>query len=630
MPVVGASYRARRPVLLAVTTLTMSVGVAACGGSSSTPQATVSEFLAAWNRSDWASMYKLMVRPPEAADSPRSILEGVPASSVTRAADRPLEKGSTASTGLSSIYTLPGGIGTWQTSSTISLVNKSGRWLVDWSPSTVASGLVEGDRVVMSRSWAPRAAILGAGGAQLVSDAPVVEVGIEGSRVKDPVALTSALVAAGASQQTVSAALGAASAHPNFFEPVLTLTQAQYDQMGGNGSALYKTAGSVFKRTTQRAAITPALGAQLVGSVGPVTAEELARLGPAYGSDSTVGQTGIEQAYEKQLAGSPGATIRVVHKDGSDGATLASFSSKPGTAVTTSIDPKVQAAAEQALGGITQPGAFVAMRASTGEVLAAVGTPASSQFDAALQGRYPPGSTFKVITASALFESGLTPASPASCPPNVTIDGKPFHNAEGDSPAPTVRAAFAESCNTAFINLAVDHLQAASLPTVAAQFGLGSLIQPGLDAFAGSVPVPSDKAALAATAIGQAGVVVSPLDMATVAAAIDTGSVRAPRLIAGAGDDTATPKPLPADVVADLQSMMTDVVVSGTAAGTGLPAGTHAKTGTAEYGSGTPQPTDAWLIGYRGDIAFAMVEQGTGNGGPTDGPVVARFLKALG
>lgn len=575
-------------------------------------------------------MFKLMLRPPAAADSPSAVLAGVPAASVTRTSDRPVEKGSTASAALASSYGLPGGIGTWQTSSTINLVNRSGRWLVDWSPATVASGLAPGDRLVMVRSWASRAPILGAGGAPLVTDAPVVQVGIEGSRVKDPAALTSALVAAGASQQAVSSALSAASAHPDFFEPVLTLTQAQYEQMGGNGSPLYTASGTVFKRTTQRAAITGPLGLQLVGSVGPVTAEELARLGPAYGSDSTVGQTGIEQAYEKQLSGSPGATIGVLHKDGSSGATLATFSPKPGTPVSTSIDPRFQKAAEQAVAGVTQPGAFVVVKASTGEILAAVSTPVSSQFDAALQGRYPPGSTFKVITASALFEGGLTPASPASCPPDVTVDGKPFHNAEGDSPAVTVRAAFAESCNTAFINLAVDHLQAASLPTVASQFGLGSPIQPGLDAFAGSVPVPPDKAALAATAIGQAGVLVSPLNMAMVAAAVDSGSVRAPRLISGAGDDTAAPKPLPAEVVADLQSMMADVVASGTAAGTGLPAGTHAKTGTAEYGTGTPQPTDAWLIGYDGDIAFAMVQQGTGNGGPTDGPVVARFLKAVG
>ena len=620
----------KSPALLASLTLGGSLLAAACSGSSTTPQSTLSAFVSAWNRSDWQSMYKLMSSPPTPADSPQSILAGVPTSGTSRNAALPVKKGSAASAALASSYVLPGGIGTWQVNSTVSLVNKSGRWVVDWSPATVAPGLVDGDRLLMVRSWSPRAAIVGAGGAALTSDSPVVEVGIEGSRVKDPAGLTTVLVAAGASQQTVTSALAAAAAHPNFFEPVLTLSQAQYDQMGGNGSALYKAAGSVFKRTAQRAAITPALGAQLVGSVAPVTAQELASLGLAYGPDSAVGQTGIEQAYEKELAGSPGATIGVIHKDGSAGATLASFSARPGSGVTTSIDPTVQKAAEQALGGIAQPAAFVAMRASTGEVLAVVNTPVSGQFDAALQGRYPPGSTFKVITASALFQSGLDPASPASCPPTVTVDGKPFHNAEGDSPAPTLRAAFAESCNTAFINLAVDHLQPASLPTAAAQFGLGGTVQLGLQVVDGAVPVPADKAALAATAIGQAGVAVSPLDMAMVAAAVDSGSVHAPRLIAGAADDTVAAKPLPPNVIADLQSMMVDVVTTGTAAGTGLPAGTHAKTGTAEYGTGTPQPTDAWLIGYRGDLAFAMVEQGTGNGGPTDGPVVARFLKALG
>jgi membrane peptidoglycan carboxypeptidase len=76
--------------------------------------------------------------------------------------------------------------------------------------------------------------------------------------------------------------------------------------------------------------------------------------------------------------------------------------------------------------------------------------------------------------------------------------------------------------------------------------------------------------------------------------------------------------------------MMAAVVATGTATGTGLPPGTYAKTGTAQYGSGNPIPTDAWLIGYHGEIAFALVEQNSqGNGGPVDGPVIARFLQAL-
>jgi cell division protein FtsI/penicillin-binding protein 2 len=75
-------------------------------------------------------------------------------------------------------------------------------------------------------------------------------------------------------------------------------------------------------------------------------------------------------------------------------------------------------------------------------------------------------------------------------------------------------------------------------------------------------------------------------------------------------------------------------VATGTASGKGLPAGTYAKTGTAQYGHGNPLPTDAWLIGFNNDvfgsdIAFAMVTVDGGEGGPTDGPVVAKFLDLL-
>jgi cell division protein FtsI/penicillin-binding protein 2 len=126
----------------------------------------------------------------------------------------------------------------------------------------------------------------------------------------------------------------------------------------------------------------------------------------------------------------------------------------------------------------------------------------------------------------------------------------------------------------------------------------------------------------------------SPLGMAMVAAAVDSGIVRAPRLVTGARDGTISPSTLPAGIVDDLRAMMANVVTSGTAAGTGLPAGTHAKTGTAEYGTG-PEPSlkiDGWLMGYDGDIAFAIVTQNTGgaDGGPVNGPIIAKFLDALG
>ncbi len=122
--------------------------------------------------------------------------------------------------------------------------------------------------------------------------------------------------------------------------------------------------------------------------------------------------------------------------------------------------------------------------------------------------------------------------------------------------------------------------------------------------------------------------------MATVAAAIDSGMVRAPRLVTGAPDDTIPASPLPSAMVDDLRTMMASVVASGTAAGQGLPPGTYAKTGTAEYGTGPASKLriDGWLMGYRGNVAFAIVthDTGGGNGGPVNGPIIAKFLNAIG
>ena len=67
----------------------------------------------------------------------------------------------------------------------------------------------------------------------------------------------------------------------------------------------------------------------------------------------------------------------------------------------------------------------------------------------------------------------------------------------------------------------------------------------------------------------------------------------------------------------------------GTAAGAGLPAGTFGKTGTAEFGNGNPPPTHAWFIGYRNNLAFAIVVENGGVGGRVAAPLATRFLNAL-
>jgi cell division protein FtsI/penicillin-binding protein 2 len=210
------------------------------------------------------------------------------------------------------------------------------------------------------------------------------------------------------------------------------------------------------------------------------------------------------------------------------------------------------------------------------------------------------------------------------------VNGRTFRNYEGEAAGSLSLAdAVATSCNNAFIN-GVGGLANDVLPTVAKKFGLGVDPQIGVAASGGSVPAPVSADEQAATSIGQSKVTASPLAMAGVAAAVASGSWHAPKLVAGAPNDSVPPVPLDPGVVASLQDMTAAVVARGTASGAGLPAGTHGKTGTAEFGSGNPPPTHAWFVGYRDDLAFAVVLPNGGVGGEVAAPLAARFLNALG
>jgi cell division protein FtsI/penicillin-binding protein 2 len=614
------------PVAMALAAVLVSGLVNACS-SSPQPQAAASAYLAAWAKQDWAAMQQLVAQPP--ADFTTVNQAAFTDLGVHQASFTPgptATSGSTATEPFTERLALTG-IGTITIKSTLHLTQVQGHWLVNWSPATIAPPLKAGDQLSVQKTWPARAAILGAGGAPLTTQGQVVTIGVEGARIKDAKAVRAALVAAGATVTEASQAIAAAKVHPTYFEPVFTVSQARYNQLA---PTIYPIPGTVFQSGSARSAITPGLAAGVVGTVGPITAQELSQLGAPYDASSVVGQTGLEQADERQLAGQPGATVTVVSQSGTRVATVATLAVHPGTPVTTTIDPATQHAAEAALAGEQKSAALVAVNASTGGVLAAVSVN-SGGFDQAIDGGFPPGSTFKVLTSTALITHGLTPRSAASCPSTATVDGEVFHNAEGEAPVSTMLQAFTESCNTAFIRLATAHLTAPDFPATATMFGLGRNLSIGLVSFDGSVPQPSDEADLAATSIGQGRVLMSPLSMAMVAAAADTGTVRSPELVTGFGAGLAeTTSTLPSNVVSDLHEMMASVVASGTAAGQGLPAGTYAKTGTAEYGTTNPLKIDAWLMGFKGHVAFAcLVVNSSGNGGPTCGPIVARFLDDL-
>ncbi len=268
------------------------------------------------------------------------------------------------------------------------------------------------------------------------------------------------------------------------------------------------------------------------------------------------------------------------------------------------------------------------MRASTGEVLAYSSRGRDLAPGDSLEGRYPTGSTYKLVTSLALLEHGTGPDVKVDCPASVTIDGRIVTNFGGRSQsAATLRQAFAQSCNTAFATLG-SRLSDAAFAAAASELGLGVPSRIGSRAFVGSVVRPVSGADRAVVASDGGGTLASPLALATVAATIDSGAFHPSTLVRA---DGGPGRALPAATLAGLRSMMAAAVVDGTAAGQRLPTGTCAKTGTAELeGAAAPRTVFAWLVGYRRDVAFAVLVVGGAQGGPVAGPIAARFLTAIG
>jgi cell division protein FtsI/penicillin-binding protein 2 len=309
--------------------------------------------------------------------------------------------------------------------------------------------------------------------------------------------------------------------------------------------------------------------------------------------------------------------------------TLREAGGERGEPLRTTLDARLQSVAEEALGARERNAALVAIEPSSGDLLAVANRPVEDTFNRAMEGRYPPGSTFKVITTAALLEAGIDPQEEVHCPREITVEGRTFVNFEGRAAGSIPFAeAFAESCNTAFVSLA-DRLDAEAPPETARAFGLGRRYELPLAAVSGEVPEPDDAVEEAAQIIGQGRIVASPLALAGVAATVAEGRWASPRLIAS-DPRRRGGSPLGSEIVRELRSLMRAVVESGT--GTALadvPGTVLGKTGTAEYGAGDPPPTHAWLIAARGDLAVAVLVEDAPSGGEVAAPIAARFLAAI-
>jgi len=348
------------------------------------------------------------------------------------------------------------------------------------------------------------------------------------------------------------------------------------------------------------------------GSLEPYTSELGARIGQ---NDDDEDEATSSWVIEVSDGGRPAQRVTML-------------SSTKSEKVRTTVDRKVQAAAEKAVGGEARNAAIVALRPSTGEVLAVADRLGGR---GAFLNKYPPGSSFKVVTAAALLGDGMGVNAGAECPATVVTAQRTINNHDGESVGhASLRDAFAQSCNTTFAQLAVERLKAGKMSAAAEEFGFGRPITPGVSAERGSYPEPGSGAELAESAIGQGRVEASPLMMAVVAAAVQDGTWRSPRMV-DAKLIRETGDPIrPAHAIsnaADLRSMMRAVVERGTAAGAGLPSGTAGKTGTAEFGTGGQ--AHAWFIGYRDDLAFSVFVEAGGSGPKVAAPLAATFLRNM-
>ncbi len=378
-------------------------------------------------------------------------------------------------------------------------------------------------------------------------------------------------------------------------------------------------------------------------------------------------RTGLESSYNTQLSGTDDSQFFNRLMNTFTGAKPA------GASLQTTINAKAQQAARDGLGDRT--GAVVALDVKTGAVLAMVSTPSYDPNDLsstdlskaqtawkklvadgtypmsnrASREVYPPGSTFKIVTAAAALEDGMkadsTIASPASLRlPLTTTDLT--NEVDCGGATSTIDHALQVSCNTAFANIGLK-LGADKLRAQADKFGFDASLEGDLNPAVSRFPSNPNQPQVAMSAIGQFDVAASPLQMAVVAAAVaHDGQVMQPYLVQEVRNPDLSvlsshePKKLqsamtPANAQA-LQKMMVNVVTNGTgrrAQVDGVTVG--GKTGTAQ--SDPQRPPYAWFVGFAKDpdvavavfIQDAKVERSEIAGGALAGPVFASVVEAL-
>lgn len=412
-----------------------------------------------------------------------------------------------------------------------------------------------------------------------------------------------------------------------------TTLPTRADLLASDGTVLVKGADRVPNSD-------PALSS-IVGQMGPIPDDQKSVYAKAgVPADASVGLTGLERVFESRLRGQPGGTLLAGDRE------IASAEPVEASNVRTTIQPSAQKAAVEALAG--RLGGIAVVKPSNGAILGLAG--------AAFSGLQPPGSTFKIITATAgLQHDAAKPTTTYPVETAATLSGVELQNADGESCGGTLVASFEHSCNSVFAPLGAK-VGAKDLVATAEEFGFNQdLGIPGaaISTIPSAEQLGDDDLVLGSTAIGQGQVQATALQMALVAATIGERGQR-PTLTLEAGKAPERKRVMPKEVGSDVAAMMAGVVSRGTGALAKIDGVKVAgKTGTAELRTtqgecdpenpppgGCPDADDttdttAWFAGYAPagspKVAVAVQLPGQGKGGDTAAPafrdVVAAVLK---
>lgn len=516
----------------------------------------------------------------------------------------------------------------YTTTATLRLVDDT--WQVEWSPTTIHPELTAQTRFAGRKIAAERGDIVGSDGNAIMMKRDVQILGIDKTQLNgaDPTASARAL-AKMLKINEVNYIKKVGAYGPEAFVEALVIRGTTASVPAGLGDI----PGARAIPSTRILAPSPTFAAGLLGSVAPADEEAVKNGGGEVVAGQPVGVSGLQKRYDEHLRGTPGTRVMLTHR--ADAAPLADgdrelFRVEPidGEPLRITLSEPLQAKAEALLAGTKQVASIVVVDPKTGGILVAANSPAANGNPFATTGRYPPGSTFKTVTALALIRKGAKPETVLRCDPNITVNGRQFKNyadfPSGGTGRTTLRGAFANSCNTAFISMH-QKITPTDLSGAAAGLGMGVDHDAGFPVFYGSVPPPKNEVGKSESLIGQGLIEASPLAMAGVTATVAGGKTVIPYLVDG-HRPTQQGTALTATEAQYLRSLMGSVVTDGSGRSLrGLASG--AKTGTAEYGSTTPPRTHAWMVAYTDSYAMAVFVHDGKSGSQAAGPLIKAFLQ---